>query len=59
MNQTTSSNWQGNQVGISRVEYELFKNLNFIGFVRTYDGFIPYTDANQLKKNTSRKSHFP
>ena len=50
MNQTTSSNWQGNQVGISRVEYELFKNLNPAGFIRTHDGFSEYSVETKQEK---------
>jgi glycosyltransferase involved in cell wall biosynthesis len=55
MNQTTSSNWQGNQVGISRVEHELFKNLNFIGFIRTHNGFVAYSSSNKLKNILGEK----
>lgn len=55
MNQTTSSTWQGNQVGISRVEYELFKNLDSAGFIRIHNGFSEYSHETYPSKNSDEE----
>lgn len=55
MNQTTSSNWHGNQVGISRVEYELFKHLKPAGFIRTHGGFSEYASKAETQNVCDEK----